>query len=144
MVYFSRKSKQPLIENIRIDFIQDKKNLIISFWASYCKPCKEEMPEIIKLQKKYGTKKDMQLILINVDDNRDTSAKEKADKFLADIGIKYDYLLDSYQKIITRYNPKRKVPATFLVNKKGYFVLKTIGYKKDTIKKLEKAIKRLR
>ena len=120
-----------------------KGNLIISFWASYCKPCKKEMPVMVELEKKYGKSKNIQLVFINVDDNKGSSAKKKADGMLESLGIKHDYLLDPYQKTIIKYNPKRNVPSTFLVNKKGYIVLTEIGYHENTMEKLEKAISRL-
>ncbi len=130
-----------------------KGNLIISFWASYCKPCKHEMPEIIKLFKQYEKSKDLHLILINVDTNKEKPAKEKAEDFLNEIGVKREYLLDIYQVAIKQYmkasnggNQKAdlNVPSTFVVNKSGYFVLKTVGYKKDTLRRLENALKKLR
>jgi thiol-disulfide isomerase/thioredoxin len=130
-----------------------KGSLIISFWASYCKPCRHEMPEILKLYKKYEKSKNLHLVLINVDTNKGKSAKEKADSFLSEIGVEHDYLLDIYQVVIKQYmkasNRKSQkaelnVPSTFVVNKRGYFVLKTVGYKKDTLSKLENAVKNLR
>ncbi len=132
---------------------QMKGNLIISFWASYCKPCKHEMPEIIKLFKKYEKSKNLRLVLINVDTNKEKPAKEKADGFLNEIGVHHDYLLDIYQVAIKQYmkasggkdrKTELNVPSTFVVDKKGYFVLKTTGYKKDTLNKLENALKKLR
>ncbi len=121
-----------------------KGNLIISFWASYCKPCKKEMPVMVNIEKKYGKLKDLKLIFINVDTNKGKPAKEKADAMLKEIGIKHDYLMDPYQRTVIKYNPEIKVPATFLINKKGYIVFKELGYHKDTMKKLEKAIKKLK
>lgn len=138
---------------IYISRTQFKRNLIISFWASYCKPCRHEMPEIIKLYKKYEESKNLDLVLINVDTNKGKPAKEKADRFLSEIGIKHDYLLDIYQVAIKQYMKafnginreiELNVPSTFLINKKGYFVLKTVGYKNNTLNKLENALKKLR
>lgn len=130
-----------------------KGNLIISFWASYCKPCKHEMPEIIKLFEKYEKSKDLHLILINVDTNKEKPAKEKAEGFLNEIGVNREYLLDIYQVAIKQYmkasnrrdqKAELNVPSTFVINKRGYFVLKTVGYKKDTLNRLENALKKLR
>jgi thiol-disulfide isomerase/thioredoxin len=130
-----------------------KGSLIVSFWASYCKPCRHEMPEIIKLHKKYEKSKNLHLVLINVDTNKGKPAKEKADSFLSEIDIEHEYLLDIYQVAIKQYmkattgkrgKAELNVPSTFVVDKRGYFVLKTVGYKKDTLKKLENALKKLR
>jgi thiol-disulfide isomerase/thioredoxin len=119
-------------------------NLIISFWASYCRPCRKEMPILIELEKKYGKIKNLKLVFINIDDNADISAKDKADRMLQDLDIVHEYLLDSYQITIAKYNPDKIVPATYLVNQKGDIVFCEVGARPDTLERLEKAISQLR
>ncbi len=122
-----------------------KGNLLIAFWASFCAPCKKEMPHLIEFEKKYAKAKNLKLILINVDKNDSSgNAKDKAEKTLKALGIQHDYLMDLYHMALQNYNPKKTVPATFLVNKKGYIVFSETGNKKDTLTRLEKAIKKLR
>jgi len=116
-------------------------NLIVSFFASYCLPCKKEVPALIELEKKYGVNKKLTLLLIATDLNdQDGEAKDKAGRFLKKIGVKHDFLLDIYQIVISKYNPKRNVPATFLVNRAGRIVFSETGIKDDTIARLEQAI----
>ena len=116
-------------------------NLIISFFASYCLPCKKEIPSLIELEKKYGSDKKLTLVLIATDLNdQDGDSKDKAGKFLKKIGVKHDFLLDIYQIVISKYNPKKNVPATFLVNRAGQIVFSETGIKNDTIVRLEQAI----
>jgi thiol-disulfide isomerase/thioredoxin len=119
-------------------------NLLISFFASYCRPCAQELPMLMELEKQYGKKKGMSVVLIAVDANdADGDAKEKAGRLLKKIGIDRDYLLDVYQIVIAKYNPKKVLPSTFLVNRAGYVVFKEIGVKKDTVQRLERAIQGL-
>jgi cytochrome c biogenesis protein CcmG, thiol:disulfide interchange protein DsbE len=121
-----------------------KQNLVISFWASYCKPCKTEMPKLVDLEKKYGKLKNLKLVLVNIDINdSDGEAGDKARTFLKSIGIEHDYLLDFYQTAVTKYNPEKRVPATFLVNRQGLIVFEEIGYKESAITALEGAITKL-
>ncbi|MCP4133777.1 MAG: TlpA family protein disulfide reductase [bacterium] len=136
---FSSKGKLVLSSKLR------NKNLIVSFWASYCVPCRKEMPELVKFEKKYAGSKNLKLLLISVDkDDSSGSAKAKGFQTLKEIGLNHEFLLDIYQLTIKKYTPQIKVPATFLVNKKGVIVFKEIGAKKDTLQKLEKAIKKLK
>ena len=121
-----------------------KGNILISFWASYCVPCKKEIPELIKFMDRYGKTKNLQLVLINVDDNSGTAAQQKAEDTLKSIGVSWSYLLDSYQKTLKNYNPKLNVPSTYLVNSDGYIVFQEVGAHKDTLERLEKAIESLR
>jgi hypothetical protein len=60
------------------------------------------------------------------------------------LGIEHDYLLDSFQQTILKYNPGKSVPATFLVNKQGVIVFSEVGAHPDTLERLEKAIEKLR
>jgi cytochrome c biogenesis protein CcmG, thiol:disulfide interchange protein DsbE len=120
-------------------------NLIISFFASYCRPCARELPMLAELEKKYGRQKNVSLVLIAVDGNdAEGDAKKKAGSFLKKAGIDRDYLLDIYQVVIAKYNPKKALPATFLVNRAGYVVFEEVGSREDTVRRLEMAIQGLR
>jgi peroxiredoxin len=119
-------------------------NLLISFFASYCRPCAKELPQLIELEKKYGERKRLSMVLISADVNdADGDAKEKAGRFLRKAGIEREYLLDIYHVVILKYNPKKALPATFLVDCAGNIVFREIGAHKDTIDRLERAIQRL-
>jgi cytochrome c biogenesis protein CcmG, thiol:disulfide interchange protein DsbE len=122
-----------------------KQNLVISFWASYCKPCKTEMPKLIELEKKHAKAKNLKLVLINIDINDGKGeAADKARRFLKSIGTDHDFLLDFYHTAVGKYNPEKRVPATFLVNRQGFIVFEEIGYKAETVDALDKAITQLK
>lgn len=122
-----------------------KHNLIISFWASYCRPCKTEMPRLVELEKKYAVRKNLKLLLVNIDINDESGeAKDKARRFLRSAGIEHGFLLDFYHTAVARYNPQKRIPATFLVNRQGIIVFEEIGYQPGTIEALEKIIGQLR
>jgi thiol-disulfide isomerase/thioredoxin len=118
-----------------------KGNLIISFFASYCKPCKQEVPALVELENKYGIDKKLDLVLIAIDLNdQEGEAKDKVNKFLTQLGIKHEFLLDIYQIVISKYNSEKIVPSTFLVNRHGQIVFCATGMQDDTISRLEQAI----
>jgi cytochrome c biogenesis protein CcmG, thiol:disulfide interchange protein DsbE len=119
--------------------------LVISFFASYCKPCMKEVPALVELEKKYMDGKQISLVLINTDVNDETGqAREKADKFLKKINVTHDYLLDIYQLTIERYNPLKCVPCTFIVDKYNRIIFSEIGAKDDTIERVEKVLQGLK
>jgi len=144
-LYNNRNKRIKLFSKYKRIPNKKRKNYIISFWASYCAPCKKEMPVLIKFEKKYSKTKNLKLILINTDNNGTThTAKDKADEALKKIDIKHEYLLDIYQIVLKSYNPKKSVPATFLINKNGIIKFRMIGFHKDTLTLLEDAIKNIR
>lgn len=122
-----------------------KGNLVISFFASYCQPCKKELPALVDVVKKYEKENNVTLVLITADINDESGeALDKARKFLKNIGIDSEFLIDMYHTAITKYSPKKVVPATFLVNRQGYIVFREIGARDDTVNRLEKHIKSLK
>ena len=114
------------------------KKVILNFFASYCLPCKEEIPEIQKL---VANHKDVKLIFINIDEEADFP---KVEEVIKEWNIEHPVLLDPYQVAISLYaNSKLAVPATFILDNKGKIRFEAIGYEKDTIQKMEKVLNKL-
>ncbi|MCE5252018.1 TlpA family protein disulfide reductase [bacterium] len=111
--------------------------ILISFCASWCKPCRKEIPELEKIHKKYKDKGIM-VFLVNVGDSR-----EKAGAFAAEIGGSIPMLLDRYQKtheIVGRPG----LPHTLLIDNMGKVKFVNTGFAEKTadeiITKLEQEI----
>lgn len=124
---------------VKLSGLIQKNNIIIAFWASYCAPCKREIPQLVDLENKYGKVKNLKLVLINIDQE----GKEKGIPFLKDINVSSECLYDIYQIAIKKYVPSMKIPATYLINKKGDMLFKAIGETQENINNLEKAIQKI-
>jgi thiol-disulfide isomerase/thioredoxin len=122
---------------ILLSALLKERPVVVSFFASYCLPCKRETPALLELEKKYPGK--FTLLLINID----REGKSKALEFLNEVGINRPCLLDMYQETAKKYIPDLKIPAVFLVDKKGNIIFEIIGEKPDSIKKLEEKVKKL-
>ena len=117
-----------------------KENVIVSFWATYCVPCKKEMPQLADLVKKHGAARKVALVFINID----KEGKEGALPVLKGLGITDECLYDMYQITAKKYIPDLKIPAVFLVDKKGEIVFQAVGESAETIRLLEKAVEGLK
>ena len=100
------------------------KVVLLSFWATWCPPCRLEIPELIDLQKRYKDK--LQIIGISMDDT-DTPAEVKHVHDVAmELGINYPVILAD-QKLIDEYGGVPALPTTFVLNTNGRVVQKHTG-----------------
>lgn len=88
------------------------KVVLLDFWASWCQPCREELPYLDVLRKTYGPK-GFAVVAVNIDNK----AKNAVD-FLNKYSIKLDPLWDKRKKVIAAYDVAT-MPTTFLLDKKG-------------------------
>jgi len=102
--------------------------VIIDFWATYCPPCRLEIPHFIQFYKEY---KDDGLMILGVG----LDGEEKLKRFSKEFGINYPILI-SDRATAMNYDVQA-IPVTFILNKKGEIKNKIIGYApgyEDTIK----------
>lgn len=107
------------------------KVIVMDFWATWCAPCRTEIPELIKLNNEYK-KKGVIVIGIGLDD------KERLADFSREYNINYDILVGT-QDIAKRYGVKG-IPTTYIIDKKGRIVKKFVGYMQGMEKELKKYI----
>lgn len=94
--------------------------VFLHFWASWCGPCRLEMPTIEKLMDKIKSDK-FKVIMVNTAEDDDTIFT-----FLGSIGVDATSLMDSDGLITEQYKP-RGLPTTFLINPAGYIKYQAIG-----------------
>jgi thiol-disulfide isomerase/thioredoxin len=110
------------------------KAVVVNFWATWCGPCKIEMPWLVDLQKKYGDQ-GLQIVGITKDDtNEDTIAK-----FTKKMGVNYTVLVGN-QQVVDLYGGVGGLPTSFFVNRSGKVVHEIVGL--DSESKFEDAIKK--
>lgn len=96
--------------------------VVLSFFATWCKPCMAEIPHLEKLYSEFKNK-DIRFYLINVGEN-----KEKVDKFVDQKKIKIPVLLDRYQKTAEKYDALA-LPRMFVLDKFGIIKKQAKGFK---------------
>jgi thiol-disulfide isomerase/thioredoxin len=97
------------------------KVVILDFWATWCPPCRTEIPGYVALQKKYGADG---LVVIGVSVDTDGPALVK--KFAKDIGINYMIVMAD-DDIQTAYGPILGYPTTFIIDRSGLIRDKKLG-----------------
>lgn len=102
------------------------KVVLIDFWASWCGPCRKEMPFLIELYHRYG-KSSFEIVAINIDENLDN-----AETFMDQLpkGIRFTVLKDPQQEIPPKYQIKG-MPTSILLDKKGIIRFWHTGFKES-------------
>ena len=96
------------------------KVVIINFWATWCPPCRDEMPS---MQRAWGQlqQEGIYMLGINVGEDEDTIFQ-----FTADYPVEFPLLMDSDSSVISQW-PVRGLPTTFVVDPKGQIIYRAIG-----------------
>ncbi len=111
-----------------------KEVIVISFWATWCAPCKQLLTKLSKIK---GSHPAIRVIAISVDDS---STVVGVKPYIA--GKKFDFtvLLDLDGKVVRMFDPQMKVPITLVVDKTGGIAYSRTGYLPGDEKEIQKII----
>ena len=109
--------------------------VLLNVWATWCGPCREEIPYLAELQKTHAAS-GLRIIGVSIDAARD---RDKVAAMAPQLGITYDVWLDPDERIagIVRYGG---VPASMLVDRNGAVVWKHVGVLRAGLPGLEQAL----
>ena len=113
------------------------KPVIVNFWATWCPPCREELPA---MNRAWGEIKNqgIEMLAVNVGEDEDTIFS-----FMGDYPIDFTVLLDESGDIINEW-PVKGVPTTFVVDPEGKLVYRAIGGREWDDDKLLDLVRALR
>jgi len=97
------------------------KAVLLNFWATWCSPCKVEMPWFVELQKKYGNDG---LVILGI--AMDDSDAPKIAQFASEMGVNYPVLLGTDQ-VSEQYGNVEFLPTSFYIDRDGKIVGKGTG-----------------
>ena len=96
---------------VRFDSFKGKV-IVLNFWATWCPPCRKEMPLLESTYKRY---KDKGLVILGINYNED---RERVLKFTQEMGVTFPIILDKELNLTRKYGVLA-LPATFFIDKKG-------------------------
>lgn len=108
---------------------------VVTFWATWCKPCRKELPELEKLVEKYGDR-GFRVFGINGDGTVD---RAKVRPYVKALGFDFTVIPDPDGEIRRRFQVE-VFPTTFLVDGEGGVVHRQVGYRQGDEAILEKAL----
>ena len=110
--------------------------VVLDFWATYCPPCREEVPHLVRLQKRLGPQ-GFKVIGLNVGGEED---QPKIPDFVKQYGIQYQLGLPDEQTVGLFLAGDDSIPHTFVIDRQGRLVTDFVGYDEDAAAELEQAV----
>ena len=112
--------------------------ILLSFWATWCKPCLEEMVEFNKIYEQYKDK-GFSLLAISTDTEKSVA---KVKPYIKSKGYNFPVLLDTNSEVARKYYAQQ-MPYTVILDQSGNIVYTHLGYMRGDEKKVEKLISEL-
>ena len=106
------------------------KVVLLDFWASWCEPCKKELPLLAKMAPRLKSR-GIEIVAVNIDED-----KQKALDFLRTHGLALTVVADTGKAIVGRWEPP-KMPSSFAIDKAGVVRAVNGGFEPGDESKLE-------
>lgn len=119
------------------DYSKNGKITIISFWATWCSPCKKELNNINELYDEWKSKYNLELVAVCTDNSRNVP---KVKPYVDGQGWEYEIIMDVNQDFQRAMNVVQ-IPHTFLIDADGKIVYQHSGYVEGDEFSLEEKIK---
>ncbi|HTK81222.1 MAG TPA: TlpA disulfide reductase family protein [Bacteroidota bacterium] len=123
----AKKSPVPDVQEITFPELQvmmhndSGKVILVNFWASWCKPCKEEMPALVKLRK--SMKKEVSVFIVSADDADDLDKDVRSVLNKSGVNFRSFIVKGTVQPFIMAMNPEWNgalaLPMTYVYRKSG-------------------------
>ena len=126
---------QPDGRRVRLEDLRGQV-VVLDFWATYCPPCREEIPHLVRLQKQYGPK-GFKVIGLNVGGEED---KPKIPDFVKLYGIQYQLADPDPETVSLFFGADDSIPQTFVLDRRGRLVRHFVGYDREVASELERAV----
>ena len=110
--------------------------VVLDFWATYCPPCREEIPHLVKLQKEFGAR-GLKVIGLNVGGAED---QPKVPEFVKLYGIQYQLAEPDDDTVRLFFGEETAIPQTFVLDRRGRLVRHFVGYDAEVARELEAAV----
>lgn len=112
------------------------KVVVVDFWASWCEPCRQALPELEQI---YQRHQEAGLVVVGVNVDRDAA---NARSFLRRTRVSFPVVHDEGQRVAGQYRPPR-MPSTFVIDRQGVVRHVHAGYRNGDGARIETAIRSL-
>jgi peroxiredoxin len=110
-------------QTVSLADFRGNRRLVLAFWASWCGPCKAEMPVLRQFYQRHQKEADkFELLAISIDDEQ-----HDAERFATEMKLPFPVLWDSEGQARAAYRVDA-IPATFIIDEKGKILYASVGF----------------
>jgi cytochrome c biogenesis protein CcmG/thiol:disulfide interchange protein DsbE len=112
------------------EFSLDKhkgKVIIINFWATWCPPCRAEIPSFVKLYREYAERG---LVIVGISLDQGGNVLGKVRSFAENYDINYPIVIGN-KDVVMKFGGIKAIPTTFVIDRDGKIVKKIVGYRNE-------------
>ncbi len=117
------------------------KTVIVDFWATWCRPCRQSFPIMKKAIEKFSKQNNVKFLFVNTWERVDDKTKNAAD-FIAKNKYPFHVLIDENNEVVDKYGVEG-IPTKFIIDKNGNIRFKVIGFEGGEKENLEEISKML-
>jgi thiol-disulfide isomerase/thioredoxin len=106
------------------------KLVVMNLWATWCGPCRQEIPDFVELHAEYKGR-DVVMLGVTMEDERNT--KDQIEEFAKDFGIEYRNGLAERDLYVGLLQPGFQIPQTYVLSRDGRVLKKFLGYNPEVV-----------
>jgi thiol-disulfide isomerase/thioredoxin len=110
--------------------------VVLDFYATYCPPCRDEIPHLVRLQQRYGAR-GLKVIGLNVGGEEDQA---KVPAYVRELGIQYQLANPDEETVDMFLAGNTAIPQTFVFDRQGQLVEHFVGFDQTVAAQLERAV----
>ena len=110
-------------QTVRLSDFRGKKAIFLNFWATWCVPCRLEMPTMEKAYQEYKSR-GLEILAVSLDAGSNSVVKN----FMQELKLNFPVLLDPDMEVLRLYRMVG-IPASFLIDKQGIVRHREVGYR---------------
>lgn len=116
------------------------KVVLLDFWATWCGPCRAEIPGFVSLQNKYRDR-GLEIVGASLDPITPAGRPDSVGQFMKQFGINYTVFMVNSAEAMQGYDANQGIPTTYIIDKQGNIAGRYVGMRDEAF--FENEIKRL-